>query len=340
MPYVLSVSDVAPSGIFDSIFPILQMGGVTLGLILIVVGAFRLFSPDPFSGGLSYVVFGVFVAGGFLLFPWLFNTIAGEVGEEPSPKPSRPATPSATPSGEPVTAPPVQQPADLTWLFVLLGIILAALHTAVLVWVLVTVSQKARRNIREGRERVKVEQERVQRLTAAWQTFRDRHDELLRKITHAETDWDSLFFTPALTDPNVDQTHRMLLTMRTANTLRDTAGDLPPGLTADADLTTIAYPRAVETFARAWDIAERHARRVGQKNVPLAERKTIKEIRTLLDIAENSAASQTERNLAYRRAQNLIADLNSIHVPQSLMAQLEESHRLMLTAAPTAGGNR
>lgn len=49
MPYVLSVSDVVPSGIFDSIFPILQMGGVALGLILMVVGAFRLFSPDPFS---------------------------------------------------------------------------------------------------------------------------------------------------------------------------------------------------------------------------------------------------------------------------------------------------
>ncbi|WP_017831584.1 hypothetical protein [Microbacterium sp. UCD-TDU] len=96
----------------------------------------------------------------------------------------------------------------------------------------------------------------------------------------------------------------------------------------------------METFARAWDIAERHARRVGQKNVPLAERKTIKEIRTLLDIAENSAASQTERNLAYRRAQKLIEGLSSIHVPQSLMAQLEESHRLMLTAAPAPGGIR
>ena len=50
MRYVLSVSDVVPSGIFDSIFPILQMGGVALGLILMLVGAFRLFSPDPFSG--------------------------------------------------------------------------------------------------------------------------------------------------------------------------------------------------------------------------------------------------------------------------------------------------
>lgn len=128
--------------------------------------------------------------------------------------------------------------------------------------------------------------------------------------------------------------------MRTANMLRDTAGDLPSGLSTDADLTAIAYPRAVESFARAWGIAERHARRVGQKKVPLAERKTIKEIRTLLDIAENSAASQTERNLAYRRAQKLIESLNSIHVPQSLMAQLEESQRLMLTAAPTPGATQ
>lgn len=336
MPYALFTLDgilpIGPSPL-ASMLPIMQAVMLLACTVCAVRGVFLLLSPYQ-DGGWWFIGFAVFGAGGALVLPMLLD---GFAGEESGPRPS----PSASPSREPSSVPDVvREPADLSWLFIVLGILLAALLAAVLIWVLVTVGQKTRRGIREGRERVKAEQERMQRLTAAWQTFRDRHDELLRKITHAETDWDSLFFTPALTDPNIDQTHRMLLAMRTANTLRDTAGDLPSGLAADADLTTIAYPRAVEAFARAWDIAERHARRVGQKNVPLAERKTIKEIRTLLDIAENSAASQTERNLAYRRAQKLIESLNSIHVPQSRMAQLEESQRLMLTAAPTPGATR
>ncbi|WP_449406923.1 hypothetical protein [Microbacterium maritypicum] len=338
MPYALFALDgVLPIGPtpLASMLPIMQAAMLLACTICAVRGVFLLFSPYQ-EGGWWFIGFALFGAGGTIVFPMLLD---GFTGEEAGPRPSPSAT--SSPSGEPSNVPDVvREPADLSWLFIVLGILLAAILAAVLVWVLVTVGQKARRNIREGRERVKAEQERMQRLSAGWQTFRDRHDELLRKITHAETDWDSLFFTPALTDPNVDQTHRMLLAMRTANTLRDTAGGLPSGLAADADLTALAYPRAVEAFARAWDIAERHARRVGQKSVPLAERKTIKEIRTLLDIAENSTASQTERNLAYRRAQKLIASLNSIHVPQSLMAQLEESHRFMLTAVPTPGATR
>lgn len=45
-----------------------------------------------------------------------------------------------------------------------------------------------------------------------------------------------------------------------------------------------------------------------------------------------SAASHTERGLAYRRAQKLIASLESVRVPEKAMAQLEERQALMITA--------
>jgi hypothetical protein len=338
MFHALPTIDGVLSATLDGLYPILQVGGVALGIIFVVMGFSRMMGPNRDSGGLFLVVIGVIGAGGAVV---LTSFLRNGFGDEPASEPSPHATPSTTASREPSSIhEAVQGPADLTWLFILLGVILAVLLTAVLVWVLVAIGQRARRSVREGRERVKAELERVQRLTDAWQTFRDRHDELLRKIVHAETDWDSLFFLPALTDPNVDQTHRMLLAMRTANTLRDTAGELPSGLAADVDLTAFPYPRAVEDFAHAWDIAERHARRVGQKKMPAAERKIIKEVRTLLDVAENSAASQTERPLAYRRAQTLLKSLDSVHVPQSLMAQLEESQRLMLTTAPASTRSR
>lgn len=324
--------DPAP---FAIMIPVLQGAMILVSLVCGIRAAFLVLSPYREGAGLCAGIAACGAVGAIVLQLLVGVLTGGESGSRPSP------SVTSAPSGEPSrVSDVVVEPVDLSWLGGVLGILVAALLAAGLLWVLVAVGQKARRSIREGREKAKAEQERVQRLSAGWQTFRDRHDELLRKIAHAETDWDSLFFRPALTDPSVDETHRMLLAMRTANTLRDTAGDVPAGLAADADLTAIAYPRAVEAFARAWDIAERHARRIGQKNVPLEERKTIKEIRTLLDIAENSAASQTERNLAYRRAQKLIESINSIHVPQSLMAQLEESHRLMLTAVPVPGGVR
>lgn len=331
MPYPISkVDDILLSGILDSFLPLMQTAAILAGLLTAVMGIMRALGPRREDGGWALVLIGLLMSGGAFAFPTLFSSL---FADEPTTAPSPTAKPSPAPSGEPTRTPEmVREPADLTRLLVLLGVILAVLLTAVLVWVLVVVIQRTRRNVREGRERVKAEVERVQRLTATWQTFHDLHGELLRKITHAETDWDSLFFMPALTDPRVDQTHRMLLAMRNAKTLRDTAGDLPSGLAADADLTTFPYPRAVSDFALAWDVAERHARRVGQKNVPLAERKIIKEIRILLDVAENGAASQTERTLAYRRAQTLIKSLDSVHVPQNLMAHLEESQRLTLTS--------
>ncbi|WP_017831585.1 hypothetical protein [Microbacterium sp. UCD-TDU] len=227
MPYVLFALDgilpIGPSPL-ASMLPIMQAAILLACTVCAVRGVFLLFSPYQ-DGGWWFIGFAVFGAGGAIVLSMLLD---GFAGDESGPRPSPSATPTS--SGEPSSVPDVvREPADLSWLFIVLGILLAALLAAVLVWVLVTVGQKARRNIREGRERVKAEQGRVQRLTAAWQTFRDRHDKLLRKITHAETDWDSLFFTPALTDPSVDQTHRMLLAMRTATRCATRLATSPQG---------------------------------------------------------------------------------------------------------------
>ena len=40
----------------------------------------------------------------------------------------------------------------------------------------------------------------------------------------------------------------------------------------------------------------------------------------------------TERSLAYRRAQKLIESLETVHVPEKAIAQLEERQQLMITA--------
>lgn len=321
------------SDMLTSLMPMLQIGALLIGVVIMASGLFRIMQGDE---GWGTVIMGA-VAGavGFFVptfLGWMLDD--GTAEPEPTAAPSETASPRPTATSEPTRAPEtVQEPADLTWLWVTLGIIAGLVLLALLIWIIVTAGAKARRGIRETREKAAAELAAAQRRTATWKTFHDRHNELLRKLLHSETDWDSLFFTPALTDPTVPQTYAMLRAMRAANTLRDTAGELPTNLGPDVDLTRLPYPRAVEEFALAWDAAERHARRIGQKGIPSAERKLIKQIRTFLDMAENSAASQNERNLAYRRAQSLIESLETIHVPAQAIAQLEERHQLMLTSS-------
>lgn len=200
------------------------------------------------------------------------------------------------------------------------------------IFVIIRISAKARVIHGEKRQRKSMRDQ----IEAFWQEVHNRHGELLRKITHAETNWDALFYTPALSDPSVPETYRMLLAMRHAGNTRATQGDLPRLITSKTDVAESPYPKSVDEFALAWDIAEKNARRLGQSLIPAAERRTIEEIRNLLNLAENSAASDTERHLAYRRAENLIDTLTSIHIPEKARAQLEEHKRKMITAAAEA----
>lgn len=226
-------------------------------------------------------------------------------------------SPSTAPSPNVTTSPAgYAAPPDLTGVWLALAVVVA-------IAVLVMTGSKAIPAIAGARRRSAHAAEARDRQLEAWQLFANRHNELLRKIVHAETDWDTLFFTPAINDPSVPETLRMLQAMRVAGTLRDTAGALPAGLPIEVDVTTLPYPQAVEAFDLAWDVAERNARRIGQQATPPRERRMISEIRTLLNITENAAASATERALAYRKVQRLIGDLTTIHVPKTALAQLE-----------------
>lgn len=306
-----------PSDLGDVLAPMMptiQIALVAIGAVSVVLGgvqvALTMMRADPARG------FAPAIAGVGMM-------VTGLVGV--------PVTmslfPTETPDPTVTPTPPV--PVDFTWLWWVLGSVGAVGAAAGLVFAGTALTRRL------GRSRRRATETRAARtrLTAKWAEYRDQHNTLLRKILHAETDWDALFFTPVLTDPTVPQTAAMLRAMRAANTLRDTVGDLPADLPAGTGITALPYPRAVDDFAAAWDAAEAHARRVGQSGIPAAERKTITQIRTFLDIAENSAASETERVLAYRRAQTLIEGLQSIHIPARAIEQLEHQHRLAVTVA-------
>ena len=128
-----------------------------------------------------------------------------------------------------------------------------------------------------------------------------------------ETDWETIVSKPALADPTVPVIGRMYEAMDAAAKLSGTMPALPSDRRYRHPCACL--PRAVRAFQAAWDEADRHAVRVGQQAIPPRERHTINQVRSLLRIAENSAASNTERQNAYQRAHKLIRALEHTRIP-------------------------
>lgn len=176
----------------------------------------------------------------------------------------------------------------------------------------------------------------AENITRRWEAVITRHQRLTRRYLESETDWDMLFSYPALQDVSVPETSAMIHAMLTAN---DSDPSQPDSLTEVSDLSDYSYVRAVNNFDTAWQRALENATKIGQSGIPRQERKTIKQIRTLLNLAENAGATPAERELAYSRAQLLIKTLTSITVPAKVMAAIESSQRLAIEAGPTASSD-
>lgn len=146
-----------------------------------------------------------------------------------------------------------------------------------------------------------------------------RRQETLRKITHAETDWDMLFSLPALYDVSVKETANLFLAQREASEART---DAPKTIPLGA-FDSLPYPAAVAKFALAWKVALQNANRMKLRAVPAEEQKIIREIKSLIRITEGSASSQNEREIAYRRIASLSKKLHSIVIPDRALAAIE-----------------
>ncbi|MCL2595305.1 MAG: hypothetical protein FWD83_07285 [Promicromonosporaceae bacterium] len=169
----------------------------------------------------------------------------------------------------------------------------------------------------------------ARRVEADWETIRAKHHELRRQYLDSETDWDTLFELPALSDASVPTTAVMLRAMKVADEIDDT---MPVGTDETTDLRSFPYAKAVAAFGEAWDAALTHAKKVGQSSIPAEERKKLKTARTLLRKAENTGATRNERQLAYSRAMKILAALTTVVVPKRALAKIEQAQRPLLDA--------
>lgn len=318
--------------------------GIVWATVLLIK---KLTAPPGYDQGswgsimIMIMIGGAMTVGGTSM-PGLFAPSSEEgEGNEPSPTPSSSTSESPTPAPEPTQqpAPPPAEPADLTWLWITLGIVAAVAILVVGVLLTVMLVKRLRKASRAEAERKRLEEARQERIREIWQSWIDRHKAVKEKVLSAETDWDMIFSYPCLSDATVPQTRDLHRAISAADHASDS---MPPGLDETTDISSLPYPKMVLAAEETWQTAFSFAKRTGQKLLPKEERKTIEQIIKLLRMAQDAGGSPSERDVAYSRAQKLIADLRVVKVPERAMVMIEQEQRLMLEApasspSPQAG---
>ncbi|WP_336644816.1 hypothetical protein [Microbacterium sp. USHLN186] len=155
------------------------------------------------------------------------------------------------------------------------------------------------------------------------------HDEITARWLDYELDVAKLIAFPAMSDGRQPLTAAFLRAKKTADTLRPAKAD------ARLTETEIAeYLDAVGAYAVAFDVAERDARRLRDSNFSEDERKRLDRAQHMLQVALDEAATQAERNLAYKRVREELDGL--ILLSDEAVDVLEKKVAGQIAAAPAS----
>ena len=124
------------------------------------------------------------------------------------------------------------------------------------------------------------------------------HDEITARWLDYELDVAKLIAFPAMSDGRQPLTAAFLRAKKTADTLRPASAD------SASESEVAEYLDAVGNYAVAFEVAERDARRVRDSSFTDAERKRLDRAQQLLKVALDEAATQAERQVAYKRVRD------------------------------------
>lgn len=233
------------------------------------------------------------------------------------------ATPSTevaqAPAQEVAPAPVVKTPAEpvvIPWG----GIIIAALvlvGIAVLlglVYATYSVSRKVKRQSQNTEKNIE-----------QWNNLIERCDKIIKEWASYELDTVKIIDLPLLSDMREKSTINFHAALRQAKALR------PENVKRVSEISAIGSPfdAAVEDLEATFHIAETEAKRIRWNNFSADERKRLQKAKDLLNIAMNGAASDNERQSAYKRMQKELSGL--IVVPKANILALEKKINLLLT---------
>ena len=254
-------------------------------------------------------------------------------------------TPSSEPRSEPITLPEITNP-EAVWAWIAVAACVVVL--AVIIYFFVRrvrrdrlraaedaarrakAEVEAKRLAEEKAAREQAKREKQDRIEARWGRITELHAELKRRVAEAETNWDTLFDLPALSDVSFRQTRALHRAMRDAE---NTVEPMPSDFNEYSPMDRIPYVKKVHAFHDAWEAALANARKVGISRLPADELRTIKRIRLLLKMAEGSGASDNERRTAYAQIRTLLGELHVVQIPREAVLAVDTGRRLALPAS-------
>ncbi len=155
---------------------------------------------------------------------------------------------------------------------------------------------------------------------------RDEHDAVNRRWLDYELDVGKLIDFPMMSDVREPLTVAFLRAKRDADGLRPLNGT---EITAKSRWDD--YRNSVNTYAVAFEVAEKEAHRIKDSAFSQEERHRLGTARKLVKIAENEGATPAERQTAYKRARKELDGL--IVLPDVTIAALEQKVARMLDGA-------
>lgn len=159
-----------------------------------------------------------------------------------------------------------------------------------------------------------------------WKTLIAKHREIRANWASYELDASKLLDFPLMTDMREPATIALHKALKHALSLEPK--DIQSVKFVDA--ATSPFSQAVNDLDVAFHTAESEARRVVWGRFSNEERKRLATAKNLLNIAMDSAASSSERQMAYKRVFKEIEGL--IHIPEQALLALEKTHMLSLAA--------
>jgi len=158
-----------------------------------------------------------------------------------------------------------------------------------------------------------------------WAELVERCDAITKEWASYELDPVRILDFPLLSDMNDERTLKFHAALRKAKHLR------PADVKKVSEINALTSPfaTAVEDLENAFHAAETEAKRVRWTKFTDEERKRLQTAKSLLNLAMNSAATDSERQSAYKRMQKELEGL--IVIPKATVLALEKKVNLMLT---------
>lgn len=154
------------------------------------------------------------------------------------------------------------------------------------------------------------------------------HDEITARWLEYELDVGKLIAFPAMSDGRQPLTAAFLRAKKVADALRPASADA-----GVSEKQVAEYLDAVGNYAVAFEIAEKDARRLRDSTFTEAERKRLNRAQQLLKVAVDDSATQSERNVAYKRVRE---ELDGLILLSDEAVQVLENQVAREISAPAA----